>query len=616
MDSPQIITCNGAAFPKGLKKKADTLKLDYQKAGTIEPNIKVQFPNFMGEVYYLPPRIKDLLELAAYVYSADRLVSRGRRDSVEYHNWARSLKFIVKVRDIEFWNQPEVKSLLNEVLTFMSGDREFIFLFESGHETMPFSLFDRNEFQIWPNTDTKVILFSGGLDSLAGAVSLLEETNANICLVSHRSNPSIKRTQEGLYQALEKYYPGRVKHYKFDCNLSNCHRIEETQRTRAFLYNSIAFSLATAYSQDTMYVHENGITSLNFSRRQDLINARASRTTHPKTLGLLGKLFTLVGERHISIQAPFLLKTKTDVVTTLKKFEKEHLIPSAISCSRTFTGDATHCGSCFQCVDRRLAMFSAGLNDIDDPTNYCLDFVKEEINDSETRTTLIDYLRLARWFSKANLNQFYHEKLAELVHITQYISNDENEAVEKVWKLCRLHGQQIWDAICNIRNNFDDPFEKVTENSFLRIISQREYILEPVECCIHSITERLGKALPIAFQKYQPNNENDLNDKISAILEGHHEEFQREHPAVLFGLAKTVPDHAVKRYNLLIETKFLRKETTPSKASDGIAADLIKYPKESYLLFIVYDPFRSIHDDESFAMSFEKQRKCKVYIIR
>ena len=33
-------------------------------------------------VYHLPPRILDLLELAAYLYAADRLITRGRKTSL------------------------------------------------------------------------------------------------------------------------------------------------------------------------------------------------------------------------------------------------------------------------------------------------------------------------------------------------------------------------------------------------------------------------------------------------------------------------------------------------------------------------------------------------------
>jgi hypothetical protein len=64
---------------------------------------------FVDQVYHLPDRILDLLELAAYVFAGDRAAHRGAKDAVEYHAWLRSMHFVVKVRDAGFWNQPSVK---------------------------------------------------------------------------------------------------------------------------------------------------------------------------------------------------------------------------------------------------------------------------------------------------------------------------------------------------------------------------------------------------------------------------------------------------------------------------------------------------------------------------
>lgn len=69
----------------------------------------------------------------------------------------------------------------------MTGDRDFTFIFQSGHRTPATSLFDRGDFRIEPRQRTSIILFSGGLDSLAGAIERLETSNDHVCLVSYRS---------------------------------------------------------------------------------------------------------------------------------------------------------------------------------------------------------------------------------------------------------------------------------------------------------------------------------------------------------------------------------------------------------------------------------------------
>ncbi|MBK7389245.1 MAG: hypothetical protein IPI23_09320 [Bacteroidetes bacterium] len=43
-----------------------------------------------------------------------------------------------------------------------------------------------------------------------------------------------------------------------------------------------------------------------------------------------------------------------------------------------------------------------------------------------------------------------------------------------------------------------------------------------------------------------------------------------------------------------METKYLRGKTAKSSITDGIAADMIKYPEEKFKLFVIYDPKENI----------------------
>ncbi|NHM28098.1 hypothetical protein G7K71_14135 [Desulfofundulus sp. TPOSR] len=615
---PQItVVCNGADFPKNGNNKI--LYLEYLPGKNISPNVKISLPKFISSVYYLPDRIRDLLEIAAYVFAADRMIKRGEIDSLEYHAWARSFHFFVKVRDFEFWQKPNIQNKLNEALSFMTGDLEYKFTFQPGHSTPPTSLFDKKEFKVEHGRNTSIILFSGGIDSLVGAIERLEQTNDLICLVSHITQPGTKKTVAQLFKALEEHYPNRVRHYSFNCSLTGSNKArEETQRTRAFLYTSIAFALACAYSQKEFFVYENGVTAINFPRRQYLMNARASRTTHPKTIALLEDLFSEMEGSRVRIRTPFLWKTKTDVLTLLKKYRRERLITSTVSCSKTYQNMTmvTHCGGCYQCIDRRFAIYSAELDDIDDGTIYNIDFISQKIEDVYIKTTLLDYVRQAKDFATWNIDYFYSTLLSELTNLTDSFFEDEFELTEKIWNLCRRHGEQVLKAMKRMRDLHDDPFFKISEGSLLHMISEREYLKEPVQRLVEVMCRRLQKALPIAFQKNKPKNENDLNDKINAILASDSDDYEREFPAVSFGLARVVPDHSFHNKDLLIESKYIRASTSPSKASEGIAADLIKYPMNCHILFIVYDPERSIVDDEKFKRDFERSNRCTLCIIR
>jgi len=211
------------------------LTLDYVARGDARPNIRLSLPRFVQNVYHLPDRLLDLLEIAAYVFCADRMVSRGAKDAVEYHAWARSWEFVIRVRDHDFWTRPGVVSKMAKALTFMTGDREFAFTFQPGHATPPTNLFDGADFGVETARGRSIVLFSGGLDSLAGALYQLNNTDGKVCLVSHRSQTGTVRTQNALLAALKEHYPGRVEPYQFECNLRGNRPPDESQRTRAFV---------------------------------------------------------------------------------------------------------------------------------------------------------------------------------------------------------------------------------------------------------------------------------------------------------------------------------------------------------------------------------------------
>lgn len=616
-----IILCNEAKFPKKLNRLSnkEILRL-FHTPGKSNRNVNIQLPDFVGSVYHLPDRVKDLLEIAAYVYAADRNTHRGSLSAVEYQKWDRSFHFVFPVRDFTFWNQPEVKTNLSEPLTFMSGDKSYEFTFQQMGANIPMGLFDQEGYKTTPDKETSIILFSGGLDSLTGVVDRLKNTSENICLISHQSRqPESTRTQKKLIEALNHKYGNRCSHFKFFCNLVGVRAVEETQRLRSFLYSSIAFALAGAFSQNRFYFYENGITSINFSKRQDLINARASRTTHPKTLGLLEKFFNLFSPNQpIKIHHPYLYKTKTDVVRTLVDLGEQNLISSSVSCSKTFqnTTQNTHCGQCSQCIDRRFAMYSTAVEDYDEQGIYGFDFLKDELEDEKSKTTLIDYVRLALQFTQLNQTAFQFERMDELVNLDDYIEGtNENIRLEKIYELCKKHGEQIERALERMRSKHDKPFKQRQNDSFLKIIANKDYLKTPVELLVQDICRKLNKSLPIAFENMnRPKDERALNSFIHAIIEMDKENYYREYPSVRFALANTIPDHSLN--DLFIEAKYLRGKTTPSKATEGIAADLTKYPAEKHKLFIVYDPDRSISDDEQFINDFQAKGNCTVNIVR
>jgi len=291
--SPKPVTVYCGELCKSQECNTATLNLLNRSLNGIEPNISIGYEKFVNNPESLSPRIIDLLQVAAHIFCADRMISRGKRGSVDNKSWARTIEFHLPVIDIDFWSSPALQVALSQCLQFMTGDRKYSFVFKEAnvklHVPRQLSLFTE-EMSLVAGADTAdVMLLSGGLDSLAGAIEYLNEhSDRNLITVTHKANHSVKRTQESIVGDLQSRYDNRLIPYGFEChNKKIIGSIEETQRTRMFLFSAIAYAICDCFGKHQFYVHENGITSINLQGQGDVINARASRTTHPKTMCLI-----------------------------------------------------------------------------------------------------------------------------------------------------------------------------------------------------------------------------------------------------------------------------------------------------------------------------------------
>jgi 7-cyano-7-deazaguanine synthase in queuosine biosynthesis len=492
-EKTHIVLCSDAALPKGLGKGVDNhiLKLSYDP-NSISHNVNIELPHFKESIsVHIPDRVKDLLEIAGYIYAADRMIKRGKNDDLEYHSWARNLHFVLKVRDLKFWKQKTTIKLLSEALLYVSGDNKINFSFVGGgHDIGQLNAFDIEGINPEIKKKSSIALFSGGLDSLAGVLDTLENTTNDVILISHRANPGTTKTQKGIHKRLVEDYPGRIKYYPFHCTVKN-RALEETQRTRIFLYTSIAFSLATIYKENEILVFENGITSINFSKRADLINARASRTTHPKSLYHMKEFYSHVSEKEFKIKHPLLFNTKTDVFNLIHQYKRHDYINSTVTCTKTFqkfnnNSNATHCGGCSQCIDRRFAAFASDLEKYD--AVYDFEISKDSFVLEDAKTHLCDYIKLALNFADETLNSFYFDKQVVISELVDYIEGkDDEDKVERLFHLCKKHFQQIHIAIRKIKS-LEDPLKPKILNSFFTFIDNREYFKDPVERFVEKIT--------------------------------------------------------------------------------------------------------------------------------
>src|SRR5262249_46190508 len=186
------------------------------------------------------------LEIATYVYCADQATSRGGDAQVGMGAaWRRSFRFVIPVRNPNHWNSRQVLEPLCDMLSFLSED-DYAFEFEKATSSVPLNAYlelsgdEAAEFKA-----DEVGLFSGGLDSLGGAVEELSTNARRVALVSHRSSSKIFGHQKQLVAELKARFPKRLMHVPVLVTRHEPLPVQEhTQRSRSFLYTALACVVA------------------------------------------------------------------------------------------------------------------------------------------------------------------------------------------------------------------------------------------------------------------------------------------------------------------------------------------------------------------------------------
>jgi|Deesub1362A_J573_1020465.scaffolds.fasta_scaffold02489_5 7-cyano-7-deazaguanine synthase in queuosine biosynthesis len=310
----------------------------------------------------ITPLAHDLLVLGMAITAADRCILRKYADDY----WQRKITIHLPVSNPELWENS--KEILIKALKFLSGD---IWDFH----------FRKSSITIHPRPDLNrtndICLFSGGLDSLVGAIDLLSE-GKKITFVGHYSNGVTRSFQTELKAELEKLFPRQSKfnfHYIVPPKIEGC-KYENTTRTRSFLFLSLA-SVYGSTSQDKvkLFVPENGLISLNVPLTKSRTGSLSTKTTHPYSIKLFNKLLNNLGI-NVEIITPYKFKTKGEMLiecknrTLIKRIAKYSMSCSHPEQSR-WQGESprTHCGVCFPCLVRRAAFLKVNLLD----ANYVVD---------------------------------------------------------------------------------------------------------------------------------------------------------------------------------------------------------------------------------------------------
>jgi hypothetical protein len=400
----------------------------------------------------IPSLLVDLIEIATYVFCADQATSRG--GGVQQGmgtDWRRDFRFIIPVRNPRHWNSRKVVEALSSTLSFLSDDN---YGFEFEEATNPVAI--QNYLQFGDNgaagfKPDEVILFSGGLDSLGGAVEELSKNCNRVALVSHRSSSKIFDNQKRLVAELKQRFPNRVMYVPVLVTRQETLRVQEyTQRTRSFLYAALACVIARLFENSRIRFFENGIVSINLPISEQVVGARATRTTHPLVLELFREFFSAAIGKWIEVDNPFIWKTRAEVIRLIVDRGCGELIKHTVSCTRTYemTKLYTHCGCCSQCLDRRFAILAANAAGHDPVEMYRVELLASARDRPNDQTMAESYVRTALELREMSELAFFGRFSGETARVRDgFPLLTADEVGRQVLHLHQRHAQAIGEVL-------------------------------------------------------------------------------------------------------------------------------------------------------------------------
>ena len=445
------VTCNHAAYKPVGNEHVHVLSIFGGKGEpVVHPKVEM-FKDCLGE---LTPRLVDFLELASYIYTIDQIFPRCQCLVDPYGvRWRRDIKMIMAVQDIDFWGQEKVRSTLMRLLRFLSDDLfdiSFVKMTAPHPEQMYFTF---NQDESTSDKVERVMLFSGGLDSLGGAVQSLIAEGKRTVLVRHRSTHKFVKRFNTIKDELEKLSLVKPEIIPIDTSKSGIESKEYTQRCRSFLYFTLGSIFAIMLKVPEVNFYENGPISLNLPLSPQVIGGRATRTTHPQTLHFFQELIRLIsGNPDFKVTNPFLYKTKADIIRLIIQHGCGHLVKESMSCAHSWEQklEHAHCGLCSQCVDRRVAIIAADAMNLDNPSDYKYDLFTSSLDKGKGLFDMVNKNLITSYFLRGQLiaaNDYSYDKFEmdnpTIYDATPYMEGGYYKAARDIYALYKSLAHDI-----------------------------------------------------------------------------------------------------------------------------------------------------------------------------
>jgi hypothetical protein len=345
------------------------------------------------------PVAVDFLMVASLCYVIDKMVSR----SLTADNWTRELSVTFPVSSPRKWNG--AKSDLETALSFLTGDVWSISFTKSDEDfIVPPAKKQTARNKQSDFVPTGICLFSGGLDSLIGAIDLLEESSdQKLLLVGHYDMSGPKSQQQALFQGIRTEYPGRATPLQARVSHRPDAAVELTLRSRSLVFMALGIYAARSFGPNIpLFIPENGLIAINLPLTPSRFGSCSTRTMHPFFLDEVRSVLERLGIWNELVN-PLALKTKGECVVECKNPSLlKTLAASSVSCSHGTRKQywkhksANNCGYCVPCIIRRAALYKGGI----DYGDYGLDICAGELTVDDQKESANDLRAIADFINR------------------------------------------------------------------------------------------------------------------------------------------------------------------------------------------------------------------------
>ncbi|NVM54536.1 MAG: hypothetical protein HWN66_12600 [Candidatus Helarchaeota archaeon] len=311
------------------------------------------------------PQIQSFLNIAISVFAVDKLVSRADQSD----SWTRELELSVPTSSS--WTGLEWS--LQKTLEFLTGDI-WTLSFRDAAPRVRARRYWEDKF-----VPDVVSLFSGGIDSLAGAITLLEQKK-RVLLVGHHDFGFIAGRQSELAKDVQREYGSeQVRFAQYQLQVPNAR--EQSTRARSILFIALGLAVASSFGEIIpLFIPENGFVGINTPLTPSRIGSYSTRTTHPLFFDWLSETLRKAGIVHELVN-PFRFLTKGDIFQQSPNKEfLQSAVSKTISCAHSVAARwvkkaPENCGYCIPCLIRRASL---NVVEQDDPDDYTYDAIGDD----------------------------------------------------------------------------------------------------------------------------------------------------------------------------------------------------------------------------------------------